>query len=1701
MSNPGEISRIKLLLAICGMVAAVAATTQTRAAVIGADVSNIAAINYTFNGTPKGFATPPAIFTVEALRTQSSISFFRYAPNAPDAVSVQLNGTDFSTGLDAGGNPIFQAMGAPVMSNGAVLDFSNPVGLIETENYFSGELIIVQIIDSGYNGDPNLVETIFASLQTQSGDAVTIRSYENAPDSGEFYGFILSTNAASPSDDPMLTISAGGQVTASYQDAVDLTDISNDVAAVDPAGRIFDSQTGALIDGAQISIVDANTGQPAVVYGIDGTSIYPSTISSGGTVTDASGLVYDLEPGEFLFPLMFPGDYRIVVDSPGDYSAPSRLTAVEAAILPNAPFIILGASYLQAFTLDGTGDVEFDIPLDPVSDFIVTKTASAEKAAIGDFLRYEISVENAGNDAASFLLHDFMPRGFRYQSGSARRDGAAMIDPIVSANGEMLAFTGGSLSSGQSTTISYVTEIAAGAILGEAVNQALVVSTSGARISNIAEAVVYLSDDFLRDHLSIVGRVAVNACDPDEAWPRRINKSEGVEGVRIYMETGASVATDEDGLFHFEDIDARNHVVQLDTASLPEGYEPVQCEENTRFAGSAISQFVDAQGGSLWRANFYLSKKAEDPTSPESIEKPTSPVEAFNDATEYKKFDKSWLNTQTPETKWVYPAPGQTPSVRAVHIGIKHGARNRVELMLNGVRTPPANYAGSDVDLSQRTAITRWRGVDLVEGENHFIAIIKNAENTEVERIERTITYVTEALRATYLPERSHLFADGINSPVIALRFTDSAGRPVRAGQSVPTTIDAPYRAKDLQRLEDTLPLTSPLAAKSTATVGPDGIALIELEPTMHVGNARIVVEYNDRRTEEFFVFVRPALRDWIVVGLVEGSVAGQKTQMNNGNEAFERLREGRVAVFAKGTVKGDWLVTAAVDTSKRRGAEDNELFDAVDPDARFSVYGDRSKNEFEAQSRFPVYLKAAKGAFQAMIGDYDTRMNQSKLGKYVRRLSGLQTTYEGEQFQFSAFAADTNQRFVRNEIAADGTSGPFRLDTVPMVRNSETISIESRDRFRADQVNGTTPLIRYLDYDIDFETGELLLRLPVAAANDNQSLNVIVVEYETSGPVERNLVTGGRGALRSKDGRAELGLTVIHEQGGPNPGDGRSDLGAVDLRVDISETMRAKFEYGISRRNGALADEDGDAMIAEIEKTGKNVTARAYFENADTDFGLNQRSSAAAGIRRYGAELSILVDEFSDERTGNRGVRFFDAKAYREENRTTGAGRTVAEVSLRQEADRQSASVGLRQVFETTAQDVRRKSMLLTMQMRQNFEKLGLTIRALRDQPLAGQNGSTIFPKRTAVGFDQKLFEHVTLSADHEIRGGDENSSSSTIVGLKAEPWTAAVISASLDKITQDSGERLGATFGVDQQVQIDDHWSASFGVSRREELISEGVVSRVDDIVPDSPVSPLEDTENYTSLFAGLGYRDDISQGSSRFEMRKSTLGNRYTGVLSAAREVTEALSFAGVTRIQVNDNNSDADQRDIDGRFGVAWRPRDNDSLIIFNRFDISHNKIVGEQNSWKAVNNLALNVTPMERWRLSINHGFKYAELEADNADYGGVTQLLGGETRFDVTEGFDIGFRGSVLHSHNARTTEYSYGPSLGVSPADNVWLTFGWNFSGFSDADFSAAEYAQRGPFIALRIKFDQNTARGLLDQISPIDQGVCGQPCDGTQN
>ena len=239
---------------------------------------------------------------------------------------------------------------------------------------------------------------------------------------------------------------------------------------------------------------------------------------------------------------------------------------------------------------------------------------------------------------------------------------------------------------------------------------------------------------------------------------------------------------------------------------------------------------------------------------------------------------------------------------------------------------------------------------------------------------------------------------------------------------------------------------------------------------------------------------------------------------------------------------------------------------------------------------------------------------------------------------------------------------------------------------------------------------------------------------------------------------------------------------------------------------------------------------------------------------------------------------------------------------------------------------------------------------------------------------------------------------------------------------ITSDGGRRVGATVGLDQQFQINDKWSASAGVTNRRILNSTGTIEQ---IAPDVAVSSLETNEAYTAAYMGVGYRTEKTSLSARLEAREASSQHSYTASFAAARELSEELSFAGALRANYAENRGAAgfgivgNSSRIDGRLGVAWRPRD-EGLILLNRLDVSRHDEASGTKTTKIVNNFAVNKQISDRWQLSSNYGIKYVETSFAGQNYSGVSHLLGAETRFDITERIDIGVHGSVLQRPKLR---------------------------------------------------------------------------------
>jgi len=80
---------------------------------------------------------------------------------------------------------------------------------------------------------------------------------------------------------------------------------------------------------------------------------------------------------------------------------------------------------------------------------------------------------------------------------------------------------------------------------------------------------------------------------------------------------------------------------------------------------------------------------------------------------------------------------------------------------------------------------------------------------------------------------------------------------------------------------------------------------------------------------------------------------------------------------------------------------------------------------------------------------------------------------------------------------------------------------------------------------------------------------------------------------------------------------------------------------------------------------------------------------------------------------------------------------------------------------------------------------------------------------------------------------------------------------------------------------------------------------------------------------------------------------------------------------------------------------------------------------------------------------------------------------------------DVGLRASMLHSWSLDQIDYGTSASVGFNAGKNIWISVGYNFSGFKDRDFSRAEFTSEGPFIKMRMKFDQVSVRDAVKWFS----------------
>ncbi len=947
--------------------------------------------------------------------------------------------------------------------------------------------------------------------------------------------------------------------------------------------------------------------------------------------------------------------------------------------------------------------------------------------------------------------------------------------------------------------------------------------------------------------------------------------------------------------------------------------------------------------------------------------------------------------------------------------------------------------------------------------------MIRNEDGSKAKGIRRTIHFTGGPIRAELVEEQSTLVADGKTKPVVTLRLFDRAGKPARAGIVGRFRVNDPYRSAWDEQNDRKNALVEIGDRSASYRVAAGGIARIELAPTTQTGEVTVVLPFQNYREQEVRAWLTPAQRDWILVGFAEGTAA-YNTLADNVAAAVSAgqddgyFDEGRVAFFAKGSIKGEYLLTLAFDSARDYGKNRNRFDTAVDPNAYYSLYADVSEQRFEAASQRKLFVKLERSQFYALFGDLDTGLSVTELARYERRFNGFKSEYRGANLAYNAFAAESEQTFKRDEIRGDGTSGLYRLSTAPIIANSEKVRIEVRDRFDTGVVLGTQNLSPFLDYNLDTLTGTLYFKKPVASRDLNLNPLYIVVEYESTTAESAGVVAGGRGAVRLSDDSVELGVTRIDDT---SPG-AEADLTGFDFRWQIGDKTQLKGEVASSNVRLAGVDESGAAHGIEVEHNSENVDVRAFIREVEAGFGLGNQSRAEQGVRRVGVDAR-----------GRLGDLFvLEGEAAWQKNLETAAVRDLARGQLRFEREDLTARIGVTHARDQFADGDEDSSDLVELGMtRQVFDgKLKLHING--STSVGGEASSLDYPTRYVVGADYRVAEGIDLIAEFEDANGRDLDARTTRIGVRATPWSQAQINSFLSNETSEFGPRLFANVGLVQGFRINEHWVVDVGVDNAKTLSAPG--ARQFDA--DRELASGSLAEDFMAAYTGVAYNSALWSANARLESRNSVSEDRVSILMGWYREPKFGHGLSAGMTVFRAENLLGNRLRQADFRFGWAYRVADRQWSFL-NRTDLKYDAAettVDRQNSWRLINNLNANRRIDAARQLSLQYAFKYVQSEFDSDRYSGFTDLIGIDYRHGFKNRWDAGVNTSIYRSHRSRISDFGIGLDVGYNIRSSMWLTLGYNFLGFDDKDFRDARYTAAGPFLRFSLKADQALLKAI---------------------
>ncbi|HNL80165.1 MAG TPA: hypothetical protein PKL69_07440, partial [Agitococcus sp.] len=582
----------------------------------------------------------------------------------------------------------------------------------------------------------------------------------------------------------------------------------------------------------------------------------------------------------------------------------------------------------------------------------------------------------------------------------------------------------------------------------------------------------------------------------------------------------------------------------------------------------------------------------------------------------------------------------------------------------------------------------------------------------------------------------------------------------------------------------------------------------------------------------------------------------------------------------------------------------------------------------------------------------------------------------------------------------------------------------------------------------------------PVPSLDANLNPYAIRVTVEVEEVAGEDYVVGGVQVEQKLGEKITVGAAAVQED---VPND-NYQLASANLTLQLTEATKLIAEVAQSDRETKAL---GQASRAELLHSTPRINARVYYGESDTAFE-NPAAPLTSGRAESGIKATINMDSWGNLLT----------EAIRTENVTTGGVRHGVKVTIsRSFAQHFTAELGGR-FYDETALPANNTNLGVTP-----YE--GVTVHSKLNIQIPQLDGASVYGeyeqdiensdrKVISVGGDYQINSQSKLYAKHElsssVNGGfglnDQQQRNNTVIGVESNYMKDG---------------RVFSEYRVRDAINAEDV-EAAIGL-RNSWYLTEGLRLNTNF----EEVRTLDGDSNSDAIAASLGVEylaNPLWKATGKIDLRWADSADSILNTLGFAYKISRDWTLLTKNMLSLTDNHGVNVGNRVQNRFqlGAAYRQVDINRWDMLTKveYKLDDNKATlnahSKTDSYIFSNHI--NYHPTRRWTFASQLAAKWYTDNSSNLDSEATTYLIGGRIIHDISERWETSIQAGWL-SGDLGGQRTVLGAEAGYLVTTNLWLSLGYNWLSYDDADLVGTDFTVDGAYMRLRFKFDEDLFGG----------------------